>query len=810
MAKRNYLHFWLPLVFLVLFLVAPALAEWKQSYTAQGNNVGLVVGSNKNGGPLGGYSDHKFPASSNNSYTAAYWNWGVHVARDCDGDGTAEDTACVLGRGAYVLGGNNSLESIDLITALAAAGENMYYAVTRTENNRLYVSTDAGDLADWPPEFREGRSSSGEPVLHGVETIASRYGDCFYTGSPPIGQSVEYQFYFLDTGKSNDMVYMHVFFRNMSEYLKWNAQQDIRDKVADTPDGQVWQGMEQFYCTANSFRIGIRDEAWAYYFPRQLIVMADRDGQEGSFSGHPAAMAYYQMRNPHLRDEVLEFTNTGVHGWSIEFGFYPVDVMEGGYPMNDCYRYGLGRNAPAGPFYPDDINPYTGGPMYGWPGVLTEEDARYEQWIWGERNAYNNYNFWSEFHDVAPRDSFSLDAAIMFVQLANEPYMFPSSYNVANIDDPGVQAALAPVIDYADAADVMFERDFNMPEIPISPPMTIIPGDGEVVISWSDVNVNTPDNYYYYLQDHPEHDPDGAYREYDFQGYWLRRSETWDFQTGTSLAEFNVETGLEYSYVDDNVTNGKIYYYSVVAYDLNYLFDGDSTVQISYASPITIGKENRAVPKAGIPASCELPGDVNSDGAVDIIDITAIVQFALGNNLPSTQELLCADMNDDGVINIFDVIACLHKALGRDLMLAGVADENLSNVDMQELKGKLSALGAGRELIEQVSELCLREQGRARLPKSFSLGQNYPNPFNPSTSISYSIPEGAAVSVSLRVYDIRGRLVRTLVNAPREPADYIAFWDGMNDSGQTVPSAIYIYRLQAGSFMQSRKMVLLK
>ena len=97
------------------------------------------------------------------------------------------------------------------------------------------------------------------------------------------------------------------------------------------------------------------------------------------------------------------------------------------------------------------------------------------------------------------------------------------------------------------------------------------------------------------------------------------------------------------------------------------------------------------------------------------------------------------------------------------------------------------------------------------LPKAYSLSQNVPNPFNPSTVIGYGIPEGEAeVLVSLKVYNLRGQIVRTLVQERREAGEYRVEWDGRDGSGQRVTSGVYFYRLQAGAFTQTRKMVILK
>lgn len=88
------------------------------------------------------------------------------------------------------------------------------------------------------------------------------------------------------------------------------------------------------------------------------------------------------------------------------------------------------------------------------------------------------------------------------------------------------------------------------------------------------------------------------------------------------------------------------------------------------------------------------------------------------------------------------------------------------------------------------------------------LAQNYPNPFNPVTTIRYEI--GEAARVTLRIYNALGQQVRTLVDGVRQTGRHSIQWDGMNDAGHTVASGIYIYRLEAGSFVKSRKMVLLK
>lgn len=94
------------------------------------------------------------------------------------------------------------------------------------------------------------------------------------------------------------------------------------------------------------------------------------------------------------------------------------------------------------------------------------------------------------------------------------------------------------------------------------------------------------------------------------------------------------------------------------------------------------------------------------------------------------------------------------------------------------------------------------------IPKEYVLSQNYPNPFNPTTQIQFSIPEQS--NVTLTIYDITGREVMQLVNESLSTGTYTATWDGRNVNGQLVGSGVYIYRIQAGSFVQTKRMVFIK
>lgn len=94
------------------------------------------------------------------------------------------------------------------------------------------------------------------------------------------------------------------------------------------------------------------------------------------------------------------------------------------------------------------------------------------------------------------------------------------------------------------------------------------------------------------------------------------------------------------------------------------------------------------------------------------------------------------------------------------------------------------------------------------IPREFDLSQNYPNPFNPTTTIRFALPEQA--NATLRIYNLQGQLVRTLFGHYLGAGYYDSVWNGNDDAGKEVASGVYVYRLEAGRFIQSKKMTLVK
>ena len=109
---------------------------------------------------------------------------------------------------------------------------------------------------------------------------------------------------------------------------------------------------------------------------------------------------------------------------------------------------------------------------------------------------------------------------------------------------------------------------------------------------------------------------------------------------------------------------------------------------------------------------------------------------------------------------------------------------------------------------EIVSAVVLSIEADDLVPDEFTLHQNYPNPFNPVTTLRYDLPENSYVNVT--VYDMLGREIRTLVNTTQDAGFKSVIWDATNEYGNPVSAGVYLYKIQAGEFVQTKKMVLLK
>jgi hypothetical protein len=94
------------------------------------------------------------------------------------------------------------------------------------------------------------------------------------------------------------------------------------------------------------------------------------------------------------------------------------------------------------------------------------------------------------------------------------------------------------------------------------------------------------------------------------------------------------------------------------------------------------------------------------------------------------------------------------------------------------------------------------------VPDHLGLLQNYPNPFNPVTTLRYDLPENCHVNIT--IYDMLGRKVKTLINQTQNAGYRSIVWNATNDYGKPVSAGIYLYQIQAGEYISTKKMVLLK
>jgi hypothetical protein len=177
--------------------------------------------------------------------------------------------------------------------------------------------------------------------------------------------------------------------------------------------------------------------------------------------------------------------------------------------------------------------------------------------------------------------------------------------------------------------------------------------------------------------------------------------------------------------------------------------------------------------------------DTDGDGEVNAVDICAVADNWQRSNLDAT-----AKGQDDG-----DDLAAAFKQLGGSV----VAGMYQALIDCPESNGKAA-------LEETLGRFLTHTE--TTLPESFELYQNYPNPFNPGTTIKYYLPEHT--HVTLTVYNVTGQRVNVLLDRDAEAGYGEVVWNGTDSRGHPVASGIYLYRLDAGNWNLTKRMMLLK
>ena len=309
-----------------------------------------------------------------------------------------------------------------------------------------------------------------------------------------------------------------------------------------------------------------------------------------------------------------------------------------------------------------------------------------------------------------------------------------------------------------------------------------------------------------------------------------------DLATSIAIQNDNKIVAAGYSF------NGNDYDFAVVRYNPNGTLDstfgtkGIVTTSISnaddYASSLAIQIDNKIIvagssfnekdfamirynPNGTLDNTFGKNGIVNiqSDSSYNVISSVAIQSdgkiVAAGSSGNNSTILR---YNSDGTLdNNFGVNGIEITPIGNS--------KNTTKAMLLQSDGKIITAGSAFKGNYRVFSLIryngdpvtgLNEKSGDKIPTSFKLEQNYPNPFNPTTKIKYSIPDVGnadlrSLQTTLKVYDILGKEVTTLVNQQQQPGNYEAEFNA-----GSLASGIYFYKMQAGSFFQTKKMLLLK
>jgi hypothetical protein len=584
MIRQRFFIIILTLAALLGSLAIQAQAEILYARKGRVNNVGFGLASAW-GGPLKTSphsSPFEMPTGSGNYYTNDVWLMSMTVVRDLDNDGSPEDTSRNNKNSMSGYAGLNEAR----LAELAGSGLNMETATSEragTDISQVWDSLDPETIDTWPWEAREPKGPTGEPVMKGAQTLVCHSGDTFnawYNYPPPLGYYQNTSLYFLNFGESNNMVYGHVWMQNATHYFKYNDL--LKDNYGTTlPDGHKWFEA----CMADNFRapkFGGGDYlAWAFHPAKEIVAHYSKEPTISSFTPpEPPVLAWKMLVKPVHNEDVVKLTNINFWDHDQPFGFEGSRDFMTAYSISNQHRAMKGEEG-GFDMFPTAVNPFLEPdeqrPLIGWPGMFRETDTRFNQWIWGG-NSQNSYTMFGTLTDFEARDSCSYDFVIMVVPAEGKTIVRPE-LNLDQIDVAIMQDAFADVETYEASAREVFAGGLRSPETPSAPALTIIPGDREITIAWSDINAKTPDNFYYYLEDNG-FNPDGYYKEYDFEGYRVYRSFVGPSDSHSELLEdFNISSGnLQFFYNDKQeeddpwfrMQNGMKVWYAVVPYDKNY------------------------------------------------------------------------------------------------------------------------------------------------------------------------------------------------------------------------------------------------
>ncbi len=213
----------------------------------------------------------------------------------------------------------------------------------------------------------------------------------------------------------------------------------------------------------------------------------------------------------------------------------------------------------------------------------------------------------------------------------------------------------------------------------------------------------------------------------------------------------------------------------------------------------------------------EASGDVNQDGIINILDIILVAQN-LGQKPPSNPR---ADANKDGQVNILDLVFIAER-LGEKVaaapslmdMVKGTPSSTADVIVVRRALNELEAVPEKSLSVEVTIQFLRAWLANANQDvRETRLLPNYPNPFNPETWIPYQLAEAA--DVSMEIYEVSGRLVRTIPIGFKPVGYYLtreraAYWDGRNETGEPVSSGVYFLQFSAGDFTTTQRVVIVK
>ena len=158
-------------------------------------------------------------------------------------------------------------------------------------------------------------------------------------------------------------------------------------------------------------------------------------------------------------------------------------------------------------------------------------------------------------------------------------------------------------------------------------------------------------------------------------------------------------------------------------------------------------------------------------------------------------------------ITTTEVFSATSITAGPNFTVASTGDVILS-AETIAVKPQFIVINGGKLQIVSGATPVSVETEDPILPDAFVLSQNFPNPFNPATEIRFQLPE--ANLVVLTIYNALGQEIRKLVNREYQAGFHGVSWNGKNSNGNPVSSGVYLYKLQAGSFTQIKKMSLIR